>query len=414
MKPYKVKQVPVFLGFTVLVTLLASARPASTAAGSALAATPGPRLASEDSATKAGLNYLYNLDYDKALAEFEHARAEHPKDPFAVNHVLQAVLLKELYRLNAVDMSTYSNDAFLTGKPLAADPKVKQRLDSLADEALQLSGARLRANPNDVDALYARGVTRGLRLTYLALVEKSFFSSLRNAFASRNDHEQVLKLDPNYANAKLIVGIHNFVIGSMPFAAKMLVGIVGVSGSKRTGIDDLTALSNDPRAEASVDARVTLALFLRRESRLSEAIPLMRGLSAQFPRNYIFSLDEADMLKDSGQCGDAIPIFEHILDDAMQGHYGQPHLERVHYGLAECLKFKHDSQQALDHYRSALIGSAGQNDLRARTMLGAGEMEDALGKRDDAVSLYEQVLSEDPGSAASAAARRFAREAFHY
>src|SRR5205085_9577839 len=130
-----------------------------------------------------------------------------PNDPFAVNHLLQAVLLKEMYRLNALDTTLYTDNGFIAGKPLLGDSKIKARSLELADEGVRLGNLRLQDNPNDVDALYARGVSRGLRLSYLAVVEESFLAAFRNANASRNDLESVLQLDPNYSDAKLIVGV---------------------------------------------------------------------------------------------------------------------------------------------------------------------------------------------------------------
>src|SRR6185312_5891268 len=183
-------------------------KPAKTAVNTANAGVSGARLFYDDALTKSGTAHLYNLEYDKAIADFEAARKLHEQDPFAVNHLIQAILFKELYRLNALDTTLYTDNGFLTGKPLAGDPLVKERIFQMADESLQLSEARLKANPNDVEALYARGVTRGLKLTYVAIIEKSFFSALRNATASRGDHEKVLQLDPNYVDAKTVVGLH--------------------------------------------------------------------------------------------------------------------------------------------------------------------------------------------------------------
>src|SRR5436190_19088579 len=57
------------------------------------------RLSVTDANTKSGFVHLYNLEYDQAIADFSRARQEHPNDLSATNRLLQAVLLKELYRL---------------------------------------------------------------------------------------------------------------------------------------------------------------------------------------------------------------------------------------------------------------------------------------------------------------------------
>src|SRR5271157_2139110 len=120
---------------------------------------PVPTRADNDAATRKGFDHFYNLEYDKAIHEFEVAQQAHPDDPFAVNHTLAGVIFKELYRTGALDTEAYAGDSFLNKKPLAPlDPKVRDRVKQLSDQALALSQARLDKNPNDVDALYARGV----------------------------------------------------------------------------------------------------------------------------------------------------------------------------------------------------------------------------------------------------------------
>ena len=98
-------------------------------------------------------NHFYNLDYDRAVQEFEQVLARHPDDPFAVNHLLTATLFRELYRMGVLNTGEYANDSFISAPHRPADPKVKQQIKDLVDRALQLEEKRLAANPNDVDAL---------------------------------------------------------------------------------------------------------------------------------------------------------------------------------------------------------------------------------------------------------------------
>ena len=120
----------------------------------------------------------------------------HPDDPFAVNHFLTAIFFRELYRMGVLNTGEYANDTLISAAHRPADAKVKQQINELVQRALQLEEKSLAANPNDVDALYARGVTRAQFATYTALVERAWFSALRNAVGARHDHERVLELSP--------------------------------------------------------------------------------------------------------------------------------------------------------------------------------------------------------------------------
>src|SRR2546422_6644830 len=185
-----------------------------------------------DPLNTAAFDHFYNMDYVHAISEFDQVLQKHPDDPFAVNHILTAVLFQELYRMGALNTGDYANDSFVATAHRPADPKVQQRIKELVEKARSLEEKRLAANAKDVDALYARGVTRGQFSTYTALVERSWFSALRNALGARHDHEHVLELSPGYTDAKLIVGAHNYVMGSLPLAVKVAVTMIGERGSK--------------------------------------------------------------------------------------------------------------------------------------------------------------------------------------
>ncbi len=373
----------------------------------------GSKLVTLDPLTKKAVNHLYDLEYDKAIADFERVVRTHPQDPFARNYLLQAVVLKEMYRLNALDTTLYADDGFLTGKPLPADPKVKERIQAIADASLQLAEQRLKADPKNVDALYARGVTRGLRLSFAAIVEKSFFAALKNAVASRNDHERVLQLDPTYTNAKLIVGMHNFVLGSLPFGMRLLVGIAGMSGSKKKGLELLQEVAASP-VETNPDARVALALFLRREAKYKEALAVAHSLAVERPKNFVFALEEANLLKDSGLGNEAIAAYRHILAQGKSGVYANPHLERAAFGLAESLKGQRQAQDAIQAYELALSFTQLDPEVKVRCHLGAGQMYDVLSQRDAALKQYQSVLQLDPTSRHAADARKLLRQPYRY
>jgi len=423
-KPYGNALLPLFLGFTLLILSLAGTTAAADKTGkkhgrksekpSAESATRNARGRSvSDPETKLGLEAMYVLEYEKAIAIFQKVVDRHPDDPFALNHLLQAIMLQELFRLNALDTTLYADNGFLTGKPLPGDPGVKKQIEELSEKAVKICDARLKSDPSDVDALYARGVSRGLKLTYLGLVEKSFWASLRNAIGSRNDHDKVLEIDPTYTDAKLIVGVHNYILGSMPLAARIMAGVVGIRGDKKKGLEYLEQVAAT-NSETRVDARVALALFLRREAQYKEALEIMRGLTNQYPSNFIFALETGNLLKDAGQGPDAVQQYAAVVKNAQSGLYPAMHIERAYFGLAEALKGQRRPEEALAAYQRALDVKDAPQDLRLRAMLGAGQMLDVLARRATAIQQYQQILTAEPDSEQAASARAYMKQPFRY
>jgi tetratricopeptide (TPR) repeat protein len=386
-----------------LIALLVT--PGGAPAGVAPSGVANLTFRPNDANTRSGFEHLYNLEYDLAVREFETVLKAHPDDPFATNHLLSGVLFRELYRIGALDTELYAEDSFLTSKQFPVDPKRQAEIKGLIERAFQLEEARLKVNPDDVDALYARGVTRGMRSTYIGLVEKAWFAALRSAVGARRDHERVLELDAKFTDAKMVVGIHNYVLGSINFAIKVAASIVGLSGSKRKGIEYLYA-AGQGGGETSVDSKIALSLFLRREQRYPEALKLVGGLESDFPRNFLFRLENANLLNAAGRAPEAIAAYRKLLDDSKAGMFAESRMEMVYYGLGETLRGQHDFRGAAEAYDTVQQYKAADPDLRQRANLAAGEMYDALHNREQAVSHYQAVIAAEGSSQRAELARK--------
>ena len=371
-----------------------------------------PTRSTNDAASRKGFDNFYNLDYDKSIREFEVALQAHPDDPFAVNHVMSAVIFKELLRIGALDTEAYASDNFLNKKYLQPlDPKVHERVNQLSAQSIQLSEAYLAKNPNDVNALYARGVARGLKSTYMGMAEHAWFAALRNALGARRDHERVLELDPNYVDAKNLLGIHLYVIGSLSWPAKVAASMVGISGNKEKGLEYLrdVALHGDP--EVAWDAKIALALFLRREQRYDEALQLVGGMYQAFPRNFLIATEYAHLLNAAGYGPQAVAAYKKIVAGCKGNAFTVCRMEIPAYGMGEAMKGQRDLQGAAEAYALA-ASTAVDPEFKQRAMLKEAEMCDAMHKRDVAVEKYKAVIAANSDSESAEVARRYMKQAY--
>ena len=366
------------------------------------AATP----AAFDALTRSGFEHYYSLEYDKAISDFQKAVEANPDDARGYNHLLEALLFRELYKHDALDTSLYTQDGFLNSKQIVLDAAVKQRIKDLGDKALAISEKRLKSNPQDVQGLYSRGVTRGLRSTYLGLVEKAWFSALRNALGSRSDHEAVLTLKPDFTDAKTVVGIHNYIVAVLPLRTKILASIIGVTGDKKKGLEYL-AEAGKAGGESSVDARVALALFLRREQRYPEAVKVVQSLVQEHPRNFLFALEQANLAKDGGKGPAAIAAYRALIDASKDGKYPDPHMELAQFGLGEALRGQNRYPEAIQAYEAAGNGTSTNHELCQRALIAAGEVSDLLAKREDALKEYRAAIALDSSTDQADLARRY-------
>jgi hypothetical protein len=366
-----------------------------------------------DPLVREAFDRFYDLDYPGAIERFERFHAAHPGDPQGTVLLLDAVLFQELYRQDLLDTTFYANDGFLTGRHATQeDPKTRDRIQALADESIHEADWRLSRNPSDVDALYARGWARALKCTYLAMVQRGYASGLRLAIEAKDDHERVLQLDPDYVDAKLVVGVYEYVVGALPGPFKLLIGFAGITGSKTRGL----ALLNDAGnrgAVTSVEARTTIALFLRREARYQEAIDVVRGLKKEYPRDYLFSLEEANLRKDAGQGMGAVAAYREILAaNAKPGYFSSARMELTYFGLGDALRGqRHYSEAAQSYEQAAWTRNVGP-ELKIRSLVAAGECRDLNGERQQAVKDYQAAIDIGPDTSRADSARKYLRNAY--
>jgi len=361
-----------------------------------------------------GFDELYNGDYALAIRDFSKLRSEYPNDPFPANYLLATEVFQELDRIGALNTESYSAEGFLKEKarqPL--DPEVRKRIYALIAEVESMCNARLEKDPDDTDALYARGVARGFNSTYKGMAEKSWLGAIRSAMAARRDHERVLELDPSYIDAKTTVGIHNYIMGSLDWPTRMLVKLVGVSGNRRKGLEYLREVSR-ANVTSSNDAALALSLFLRREQRYAEALTLVKGLTERYPRNFLLAIEYAHLLNAAGYGPQAIAQYRRVLKTGREGNYSWFHPEMAAWGLGISLRGQRQFQQAAEAFD--LVGTVKEADpvLVVRATLAAGEMYDTLGQRENAIERYHYVIDHAANDERARRAHKYLRHPYQY
>lgn len=358
-----------------------------------------------DPLNAAAFDHFYDMDYERSIHEFTQIMQRHPGDPDAINHLLNATLFRELYRIGALNPGDYANDNFIDTHHRPADPPICDQIKSLVQKASEIEERRLSANPKDEDALYAQGATRADFATYTALIEHAWFAALRNALGARRDHEKVLELDPKNVDAKLVVGTHNYVVGSLPWGIKAASSVVGLGGSKDKGLEMLkeAAASN---SETSIDAKIVLVVFLRRERRFDEALQILRSLEPQYPHNVLFSLEDGNLLRAKGQNRDAEAMYRRVWQDGRNGKYAGLNYEVAAVALGDLLRSEKNYGGAAAAYD--LVAEVNKPDVETaqKAALDAGEMYDLLHNRDQAIKRYQASLAVDSSSPFAETARK--------
>ncbi|WP_245817811.1 tetratricopeptide repeat protein [Granulicella rosea] len=362
-----------------------------------------------DPVVRDGYEHFYNMDYDGAIARFDAVLKAHPQEPIAYDYLLMAHIFRELYHQDLLDTTYYAHDSFLTTKrnDVHVSDQERSRIESLTNTVETMCEQRIKANPQDKNAYFARGFGKGMHAAFITLVDHSWVTAAHQGLAARNDSEAALKIDPQYADAQMAVGIQQFAVASLPRFIRMMVGMFGVGGNKEKGLKALRE-SAAHGVVTAVESRTTLSLFLRHDARYPEALEVQRGLATQFPHSYLFRLEEANLTKDKGDGPGAIAIYKAVLADGRKpGYFIDARLQMAWFGLAETERGQNLRVEAAKHYLEAADQPTASDWLKRRARLNAGEMFDLLHDRPNAITQYQLAAAGGGDQSQAEAARRY-------
>lgn len=357
--------------------------------------------------------HFYNLDYEGALSRFEAIQRAHPDNPMAQNYLLMTLIFRELYHQDLLDTTYYAHDSFLTSKRDVPVPQAtRDRIEQLTNNVVDMCNKLIDKNHDNANAYFARGYAKGMHAAFITLVDHSYVGAARQGLASRQDSEEVLRIDPNYADAKMAMGIQQFAVASLPRILRIMVGITGVTGNKEKGLDLLRQCAAQGIVNP-VECRTALSLFLRHDARYPEALAVQRGLAEQYPHDYLFRLEEANLTKDKGDGPGAIAAYKRLLEDARKpGFFIDPRLQMTYFGLADTQRGQNQVAEAAENYLTAAAQPKCTEWLKRRAQLNAGEMYDLLHQRDKAVEQYKLASAGGGDQSQADTARKYIKSPY--
>jgi tetratricopeptide (TPR) repeat protein len=357
-----------------------------------------------------GFQHFYNLEYTDAIADFEQAIAADPSSPDLHNHLAEAILFREMYINGALESELVSgSNSFLRRPKLNPTAETERKFLDQVRASMSLCEARLKRNPQDTRAMYALGIAYGLRANYFFLVKKSWMDSLHDATSSRKLHNRVSELDPSNVDARLVQGLHDYVVGSLPVFYRMLGLVVGFHGDKEKGIRTVQEVAQHGNLN-KVDAEIFLCVLYRRERQPKLAIPLLEDLLRRFPRNYLLRFEEAQMYSAIGDKKNAIGAIQKVAEMKRQAEPGYERIawEKIYFQLGTVQFWYNDLDQALENMKK-VTAAAEQLDLNTgvTAWMRLGQIYDLTHQRDLAVEAYKKAIAYAPQADA-------AHESQHY
>ena len=377
--------------------------------------THGVARAADDALVASAFDHFYNLEYDEALTDFYKAAKVHPEDPDIRNNVAQTLLYREMFHNGALESELVSgNNAFLRRPKMNPTEEVQNQFDASINAAFDLAHAMIAKNPNDTEAIYSLAVTYGLRSNYSFLVRKAWKSALSDATDARKLAARVVDLDPKNYDARLILGVKQYIVGSLPWTWRTLGLLAGFHGDRAEGIRTLESVAKKGRKNR-VDAEVLLCALYRREERAKDAIPLLEDLLRRYPRDYLLLFEKAQMYSALGDKKNALGAIAQLAELKRKGSPGFANVpwEKIYYEQGNIQFWYNDLDQALDNLKKV---TAAPKDLDLNTGVLAymrqGQIWDMKNNHDMATKAYEQAISFAPDAEAAKESQRYIRDPY--
>jgi hypothetical protein len=362
-----------------------------------------------------GFDHFYNLEYDAAVRVFQAAVKARPEDPQRHNHVAQAVVYRAMLKAGALESELVSGtNPFLRREKMNPTAQEQAEFDTAISNAFEKSNALIAKNAKDANALYALAVAHGLRANYNFLVRKAWMDSLRDATQARKNAELCLAADPSYTDARLILGVHDYIVGSLSWTYKILGFLAGIRGDREGGIRQVELVARDAVNNKN-DAKILLAAVYRREKKASQSIPLLEGLIEGFPRNYLIRLELAQMLGDLGERDKALAAIDQVIELQRRAAPGYSNLqpEKLAYLKGNLLFWFDDYPKAAEELRKAAQGRE-RLDLNTGLLasLRLGQTLDLMGKRREAEQAYRLGVELAPASEIAKECQQYLNRAY--
>jgi pentatricopeptide repeat protein len=363
-----------------------------------------------------GFQDLYNLDFDSSDALFRSLTDEFPDNPDYWNARASSYWLRILYTQQKLSMEAFSSkDRFgtLDSKDSVSEAEEKQLRETL-DRAITLSDAMLKKDPKNIRGLYAKGISYAMLASFEGTVKRSWLSAAKKAKTARNLHKDVLKLDPNHHDARAIVGIYNYTVGSLSWGARMLVSMIGLGGDgKESGLRDLETAAEKGQRIAT-NAKMLLIVVYGREKQFDKALKVIDDMHAKYPRNFMLDMSKGSVYGKMNRWDQAAETYRETAEKiaAKKDGYDRMRIERVYYELANS---EFQAKKFDDAARTFAMVTAGPNatpNEKANAYLWMGRIADSRKDRSNALSHYNAVLGLQADPSLKSDAQRLIRKPF--
>ena len=333
-----------------------------------------------DTHVQKGIDLLYNMELDRARAEFDAVIKLRPEEP--VGYFFQAMV--EWW-----DILAYYNDE-----------SQDQKFNDLLDKVIDMCEKRLDRNPNDLAALFFKGGAVGFR-GRLRVDRGKWLGAANDGLVALPLVQKAYALDPKNEDVLLGIGVYNYyadiIPDRYPFVKPLMLFFPG--GDRKKGLEQLKEASERAKYAKVEASYILMQNYFMYEKEYLKAYEIARSLSDRYPRNPVFYRYLGRCLVSIGRLAEANDVFKEIEKrftmrqlgyddyDGREASYYIGRFEFIGSRYANALRYFYSCDSL-----SRILDKEGSSGFMAMANLHIGMIYDLQKKRQDAIEQYRKVL----------------------
>ncbi|MFI5360514.1 MAG: hypothetical protein ACHQ49_00985 [Elusimicrobiota bacterium] len=363
-----------------LLILLALAAPASARQSSL---TP-----EMDRLVMDGVDSIYRMDFDAADAAARKAMELNPDYPHAYLGSAATDFIRYIYGPRQSDESLVAS----------FEKKIKLAID--------VSERWLKTHPDDPDALLVLGSGYGISAR-LALEHHEYLNGFKFGSRSMKYIRASLKADPGIYDSDLGLGMFDYYVDTIPRFAGWLAKLM-LGGNRARGLKELRVAAENGHFARTAAQLILVEIDTQDEFGArdpADAVRLMADICRRYPHSSMLQSAYVVALYENKNYAEGLREAKDYESFVADGRYPAVNWPMAHAMNGSLLWASGgDKEKALAEF---LAGGVEEPATRwtVWNRIRAGELLDALGRRDEAVAAYSSAYSEPDKWAFKAIAR---------
>ncbi|MBI4061600.1 MAG: hypothetical protein HY403_09235 [Elusimicrobia bacterium] len=326
-----------------------------------------------------GIDAVYRMDFAGADAVMAQAIALEPAYPHAY-----------LGRA-AVDLIRFSYGSE------QSDPSLIKTFEAKTRKTIEVAEAWLKTHPKDPDVLFVLGSAHGF-CGRLAVVQRRWLKAFGHGRAAMKSIRRAVKLDPELHDAQLGLGMFDYYVATIPKFAGWLAKVM-LGGDRRRGLRAIRVAAEKGDYTKTTAQLILVEILLEddfgaRDS--AQGLKLMRGVRAKYPDSSMLASALIVALYEDKKYGEALREAREYQARVKAGRYPAMYLAKSHALLGTVMWGAGDKGRALGEFLAGADARGGGTRTRwmVWSRVRAGQLLDALGRRDEALAAYKAAAAE--------------------